>query len=91
MRFLTSAVNGMKLPHHQRRMLIASRIKDARLNNGLSQRDAAEALHIGQSTYCRIEKGQTEPSVVQIVTLSGLYDVSVLWLMGYPSFIAKIN
>jgi hypothetical protein len=42
------------MPHLERRLLVASRMKDARVNSGLSQRDVAEALCIGASTYCRI-------------------------------------
>jgi transcriptional regulator with XRE-family HTH domain len=74
---MTSSVNAMSMPHYQRRAFVASRLKDARLNSGLTQR------------YCRIENGKTEPSVVQLATLSGLYGLSVLWLLGMPSFIVN--
>lgn len=88
MRYLVSSkVNALRMPHHQRKILVASRMKEARLNSGLSQRDIAKELHIGASTYCRMEKGETEPSAVQIATLSGLYGVSVLWLLGMPNFV----
>lgn len=80
----------MSMPHYERRALVASRLKDARLNSGLTQRDVAKDLHIGQSTYCRIENGETEPSAVQLATLSGLYGLSVLWLLGMPSFIVNV-
>jgi len=88
-RFMASSVNAMDMPHYQRRALVALRLKDARLNSGLSQRDVAKDLHIGQSTYCRIENGETEPSAVQLATLSGLYGLSVLWLLGMPSFVVN--
>jgi len=78
----------LKMPHHQARQLIAQRVKDARLNSGLSQKDVAEVLHISQSSYSRMERATLAPDCVQIRTLSGLYGISVLWLMGYPSFIA---
>jgi len=89
-RFMASSINAMDMPHYQRRALVASRLKDARLNSGLSQRDVAAVLHIGQSTYCRIENGETEPSAVQLATLSGLYGLSVLWFLGMPSFVVNI-
>ena len=88
-RMMASSVNALNMPHYERRALVASRLKDARLNSGLTQRDVAAVLHIGQSTYCRIENGETEPSVVQLATLSGLYGLSVLWLLGMPSFIVN--
>jgi len=82
-----SDVDVLKLPHQQARLLIASRIKEARLNSGLSQKDIAQALHTSQSSYSRMERAELAPDCVQIRTLSGLYGISVLWLMGYPSFI----
>jgi len=88
MRYLVaSKVNALSMPHRQRRIIVAQRMKEARLNSALSQRDVAKALHIGASTYCRMEKGETEPSAVQIATLSGLYGLSVLWLLGMPNFV----
>ena len=83
-----SNTDVLKMPHQQARLLIAQRIKEARLNSGLSQKDVAEVLHISQSSYSRIERATVPPDCVQIRTLSGLYGISVLWLMGYPSFIA---
>ena len=82
-----SDVDVLKMPHQQARLLIASRIKEARLNSGLSQKDVAQELHTSQSSYSRMERAELAPDCVQIRTLSGLYGISVLWLMGYPSFI----
>ena len=82
-----SDVDVLKMPHQQARLLIASRIKEARLNSGLYQKNVAEALHTSQSSYSRMERAELAPDCVQIRTLSGLYGISVLWLMGYPSFI----
>jgi transcriptional regulator with XRE-family HTH domain len=89
MRFLTSEANAMKMPHYQRRALVASRMRELRENSGLSQRDVCRILHIGQATYCRLENAKTEPSAVQLATLSGFYGVSVLWLLGMPSFVVN--
>lgn len=80
--------NLLKMPHAQRRIAVASRIRQARLNSGLSQRNVAARLEISQSSYSRMESGDLEPSAVQIATLSGLFTMSVLWLLGYPNFIA---
>lgn len=92
MRFLmASTTNALRMPHHQRKLVVAERLKDARLNSGLSQRDIAKKLHIGASTYCRMEKAETEPSAIQLATLSGVYGVSVLWLLGMPNFVVHAN
>ena len=79
------------MSHLERKLLVASRMKEVRENSGLSQRDVARELHVGQSTYHRMEKGQSEPSAVQIATLSGLYDVTSLWLLGLPNFIVTVR
>ena len=82
------AVNAIAMPHEKRRKLVASRIRKARLDSGLSQRDVASILQTSQASYCRMEAAMAEPSAVQLATLSGTYGVSVLWLLGYPNFIA---
>lgn len=84
-----STVDVLKMSHLEARKTIADRIKEARLNSGLSQRDIAKELHISQSSYSRIESGALAPDCAQIRTLSGLYELSVLWLMGYPSFVVN--
>lgn len=88
MRYLmASKTNALRMPHHQRKLIVASRMKEARLNSGFSQRDIAKILHIGAATYCRMEKAESEPSAIQIATLSGEYGLSVLWLLGMPNFV----
>jgi transcriptional regulator with XRE-family HTH domain len=65
---------------------IASRVREARLQSGLSQRNVAEALNLSQSSYSRIERGVLVPDCAQIRVLSGLHGVSILWLLGMPNY-----
>jgi transcriptional regulator with XRE-family HTH domain len=65
---------------------IASRVKEARLQSGLSQRNVAEVLNLSQSSYSRIERGMLVPDCAQIRVLSGLHGVSILWLLGMPNY-----
>ena len=88
-RILVDSINALRMPHYQRRLIVAERMKDARQDSGLTQRDIAQYLHIGQATYCRMEKAETEPSAVQLATLSGLYNLSVLWLLGMPNYVVN--
>lgn len=69
------------------RKLIGSRMKEARRESGLSQKDVAEALFCDQATISRMERGFVSPDAAQIRMMSGLFKLSVLWLMGYPSFV----
>lgn len=49
----------------------------ARVNAGLSQNAAAEALHISRSTMIRYETGETIPSWEMVKAIENLY--------GYPA------
>jgi len=84
-----SRSTAVAMSHLERKMIVADRMRQLRENSGLSQRDVAKELHIGQATYHRMEKGQSEPSAVQIATLSSLYGETFLWLLGLPTFIVK--
>jgi transcriptional regulator with XRE-family HTH domain len=65
---------------------IALRVREARQQSGLSQRDVAKALSVSQSSYSRMERGILAPDCAQIRVLSGLHGVSILWLLGMPSY-----
>lgn len=81
--------DSLKLSYPQAQALIASRIKGARLDGGLSQEDVAKELHISQSSYSRMERGILAPDCAQIRVLSGLYGMSILWLLGMPNFVVN--
>jgi transcriptional regulator with XRE-family HTH domain len=89
MKLFTEKTNALKMPHPERRLLVASRMRNLRENSGLSQRHVASTLHVSQATYCRMERGDSEPSAVQLATLSGLYGISVLWMLGMPNFVVN--
>lgn len=80
-------VRSPKSSISEARALIGTRIKEARMNCGLSQRSLAEILFCDQATVSRIENGILSPDVAQIKVMSGVFQLSVLWLMGYPSFV----
>lgn len=75
----------------QARKEIAERIKEARLNSGLNQWDVARELNISQSTYSRMEQAKIAPDCAQIRTLSGLYNLSILSLMGMPNYFVYVD
>lgn len=70
----------------QARLEIANRVKEARLNAGLNQWDVAKELNISQSSYSRMEQGKLAPDCAQIRVLSGLYGMSIFWLLGMPNY-----
>ena len=89
MKLLASKTDVLKLSYNEAKLIIASRIKLARLNAGMSQQEVADNLHCSQSTISRLEKGEIQPDFLQIRVMSGLFNVSILWLGGYPSFVVN--
>lgn len=50
-------------------------LKAARVNAGLTQREAAKRLKIGECTLIKYEKGETFPTVPVIKRIEKLYGV----------------
>ncbi len=63
------------------------RIRRLRINNGLTQEQVAEVLNISRSFYSRIETGEKGCSIDLFVQMSGLFQVSLDYLIlgKYPN------
>jgi transcriptional regulator with XRE-family HTH domain len=86
---ITTRVNAPLLTIVESRQIIGTRMKDARLNCGLSQSDIAKALHCDQTSVSRMERGIVSPDCAQIRILSSLFQLSILYLLGYPTFVVS--
>ena len=64
-------------------------MKEARLNSGMSQQDIAQILHCNQTTVSRMERGLISPDCAEIRLLSSVFQLSILYLMGYPTFVVS--
>ena len=53
--------------------------------NAVTQREIADALCIDRSTYAYYELGDTQPSLLMLVRLARLYDVTTDYLLGIQS------
>jgi DNA-binding XRE family transcriptional regulator len=80
-----------KMSYKQAKAKIAAHIKAARLHSGMSQNDVARKLNVSQSSYSRMENGIISPDCAQIRVLSGLYNLSILWLLGMPNYLVYAN
>lgn len=60
----------------------ANKLKKARNDTGLTQREVAEELKISKSTIASYETGRTQPDIEMLGTLADFYNVSVDWLLG---------
>jgi len=53
------------------------RLKNARVNSGLSQNDAATIMHVSRQSFSKWENNRGYPDIDNLVYLSQLYDVSI--------------
>lgn len=59
-------------------------LKTARKKSGKTQKEIADSLGVGQSTYKNYECGLREPNGDMIVALANLFDVTTDYLLGRP-------
>lgn len=57
-------------------------LKELRTKKGLLQKDVAEKLGIGRTTYVRYETGQFEPDIKTLIRLADIFGVTVDYLIG---------
>jgi len=73
-------------------MISGEKLKECRLNKGLSQEKVAELLGVSKQAVSKWESSQTAPSTDNLIALSGIYDVSLDELAGNTvSFNPKEN
>ena len=58
------------------------RLKQLRMEKGLTQEQAGKLLYVNQSMYSRYESGTLKISLGTAATLAKYYNVSVDYLMG---------
>lgn len=56
-------------------MMVRLTLKSARVNAGLTQKDAAEKLGVSNSTLCNWEKGSSMPNILQVQSICDLYKI----------------
>lgn len=64
---------------------INERIKKLRVDNGMSQKDLAEHIHISESTLSRIESGERGITTEQLIKFANIFDVTPQYLLGLDS------
>jgi transcriptional regulator with XRE-family HTH domain len=61
------------------------RIKNAREDRDISQKDMATMLDMNQSNYSRIETGHQEPSLDQLMKMAEIFQLTIDELLGVDS------
>ena len=67
------------------------RLKELREESNLTQRDVANAIHIGTSSVGRWERGEGLPTVDFIIRLADFFQVSVDYLLGRSDDFGYVN
>ncbi len=65
-----------------KRILVASRLREARKMAGLSQGQVAKILELHRPTISEIEAGNRRVSADELSQFAELYDVTVSWLLA---------
>lgn len=60
---------------------IAKRLKDARIQSGLSQENASKLIGMQRPTISEIEAGRRKVSAEEVIKFSELYAVNPSWLL----------
>ena len=63
-------------------MDFATRLKELRMEKGISQMALAKATGISQSAIAKWELNKTEPTASALITLSRFFDESTDFLLG---------
>lgn len=58
------------------------RLKELRKERGLGQIALAAALDVGKSSISLWERGETEPTLSNLVAIAQYFDVTLDWLAG---------
>ena len=62
--------------------IFCKRIKELRIESGITQKELAEKLNLTNSTICDWEKGRSEPDLQTLTQIAAVFDVSVDYLLG---------
>lgn len=82
MTYLTKRLNALKsrCPEFKQDLLeefylqkVSLRVIELRLELGLTQKEMASALGMLESQYCRLEKGQHNPTFLSLIGLADLF------------------
>lgn len=65
----------------KRKIAVSRRLKKAREESGLTQKEVADKLELKKTTLSGYENGKSEPSMETLVQLANLYGVSLDYLM----------
>lgn len=58
-------------------MMLGQKLKEARIESGLSQENVAEKINVSRQTISNWENEKTYPDIISVIKLSDLYSISL--------------
>lgn len=82
--FLIRNVNDIipKMEYTINMEIFAQRLKDLRIDKGLSIQSLSREVKIGVASICRWENQQADIKGTQLITLAKFFDVTIDYLVG---------
>lgn len=68
-----------------------NRIKELRIEKGLTQSQLAELLGVNQTAAGKYERGELEPNFSTLIKLSQIFEVSIDFLIGHSDDLGVIS
>lgn len=65
---------------------LGERLKELRLEKGLTQQQLSDELGMNSVTYLRYEKSQREPTLQALMIFADFFQVSTDYLLGYKDY-----
>ena len=65
---------------------LAEKLKELRIEKGLSQREVSRALGMTRNAFTNYENGYREPSLDNLKKICQFFDVSADYLLGLKDF-----
>lgn len=63
-------------------IFLGKRLRELRVEKGLTQKQLAEKLNLNSVTYLHYEKSQREPPLSVLADMANFFDVSTDFLLG---------
>ena len=71
-----------KEKEEEKKKLFSARLKELRLQHGISQEELAEQIGIKQNSYSDWENGKCKPSYEKLEKIADFFEISLDWLFG---------
>ena len=68
------------------KIILGQRLKELREEQGLTQKELAEKLHLHSVTYLHYEKSQREPPLSVLADMATFFNVSTDYLLALTDF-----